>query len=235
MGKPGAAVPPVCTISSLMVCRSSASLTLAGRLPTLKGGGEGEGSRGRRAGCDKCRGGACWLLRRRRLAYPGGPTAKRSPKRWRSACHGLASRWRGHRGEPGPWGRPVRRAGSSGGRWHHSLDALGGARCIRVEQLVPCLQLRRPVAVVRQRACAAGRRERRAGGPGHEAGDGGQGPPARGSGAETGRAADPASMRRSLMRLERLASKLAARQARTERVAARHTGGRAGTYEQKHS
>lgn len=40
MGKPGAAVPPVCTISSLMVCRSSASLTFAGRLPTLREGAE---------------------------------------------------------------------------------------------------------------------------------------------------------------------------------------------------
>jgi hypothetical protein len=47
IGKPGAAVPPVCTISSFTACRSSASLTLAGRLPTLQGGGgQGQGNGG---------------------------------------------------------------------------------------------------------------------------------------------------------------------------------------------
>lgn len=46
----------------------------------------------------------------------------------------------------------------------HLLDALGGASGIRVEQLVSRLQLRRPVAVVGERACEQGAGWRRCGG-----------------------------------------------------------------------
>lgn len=61
----------------------------------------------------------------------------------------------------GAW-HGVTRSGGQGNQQpllpRHSLDALGRAGGIRVEQLVSRLQLRRPVAVVRQRACGAGRR-----------------------------------------------------------------------------
>jgi hypothetical protein len=39
----------------------------------------------------------------------------------------------------------------------YSLDAFGGAGCIRIKQLIACLQLCGPVAIVRQGAC--GQRE----------------------------------------------------------------------------
>lgn len=68
------------------------------------------------------------------------------------ACCGSPARVAGAAAWPRGEGHRSMGAGGSS-----SLDALGGARGIRVEQLVPSLELGRPGAVVRQRACG-GRR-----------------------------------------------------------------------------